>query len=43
MAERAGPHVTLAGRALPVTGADGADLRIDLAGAGLGGVWVSVT
>ena len=43
MAERAGPHVTLAGRALPVTGADGADLRINLAGAGLGGVWVSVT
>ena len=34
---------TLAGRKLPVTGTDGADLRIDLAGAGLGGAWVSVT
>ncbi|MGW5960332.1 glycosyltransferase family 2 protein [Methylorubrum thiocyanatum] len=34
---------TLAGRNLPVTGTDGADLRIDLAGAGLGGAWVSVT
>ncbi len=34
---------TLAGRKLPVTGRDGADLRIDLAGAGLGGAWVSVT
>ena len=51
MAERAGPQArltsplepTLAGRPLPATGADGADLRIDLAGAGLGGAWVSVT
>ncbi|MFD6320407.1 glycosyltransferase family 2 protein [Methylorubrum populi] len=34
---------TLAGRKLPVTGTDGADLRIDLAGTGLGGAWVSVT
>ncbi|WP_411903974.1 glycosyltransferase family 2 protein [Methylorubrum thiocyanatum] len=34
---------TLAGRNLPVTGTDGADLRIDLVGAGLGGAWVSVT
>ncbi|MEN3209205.1 glycosyltransferase family 2 protein [Methylorubrum populi] len=34
---------TLAGRKLPVTGTDGADLRIDLADAGLGGAWVSVT
>lgn len=34
---------TLAGRKLPVTGTDGTDLRIDLAGAGLGGAWVSVT
>ena len=34
---------TLAGRNLPVTGTDGADLRIDLASAGLGGAWVSVT
>ncbi|MEH3118526.1 MAG: glycosyltransferase family 2 protein [Methylorubrum populi] len=43
MAERAGPGATLAGRALPVTGADGADLRIDLSGAGLGGAWVGLT
>lgn len=47
MAERAGPEVRLkprlAGRVLPVTGTDGADLRIDLAGAGLGGAWVGVT
>ncbi len=52
MAARAGPEVTLeprlAGRTLPVTGTDGAELRIDLSGAGLGGgrlggSWVTVT
>ncbi|EHP84545.1 putative glycosyl transferase, partial [Methylorubrum extorquens DSM 13060] len=43
MAERAGSIASLAGRALPVTGADGAELRIDLSGTDLGGAWVSVT
>ncbi|CAO4168558.1 glycosyltransferase family 2 protein [Methylorubrum extorquens] len=43
MAERAGSIASLGGRALPVTGADGAELRIDLSGADLGGAWVSVT
>ncbi|MBB2962405.1 glycosyltransferase family 2 protein [Methylobacterium sp. R2-1] len=51
MSEQAGPHITLrpaltsmrASRALPVTGTDGAELLIDLAGAGLGGAWVNVT
>ena len=39
MAERA----RLGRRALPVTGADGIDLRIDLTGVRLGGAWVSLT
>ena len=46
MAERAGPGARLKARperALPVTGADGSDLRIDLSGTGLGGAWVGLT
>lgn len=39
MAERA----RLGRRGLPVTGADGLDLRIDLSGRRLGGAWVSLT
>lgn len=46
MAERAGPAARLKARPdrlLPVTGADGSDLRIDLSGTGLGGTWVGLT
>lgn len=42
MAERAESLATLAGRALPVTGMDGTETRIDLVGAGLGGAWVTM-
>ena len=42
MAERAESLATLAGRTLPVTGTDGTETRIDLAGADLGGAWVTL-